>query len=166
VIPFEQHLNRYEGKQPPPLPPPSQKPRNGDLKKAGLAVLGALGLLAVIGQIGISSDNAAEKAAPTCTSDFTKCVDIRDMANHFKEWRHAAFDCKWEADKRAKYGTPEWSSLYTFGKFYNGPITGTATLIDDDVKFQNGFGAMAHSEVHCEYDFRAKKVINVSITQK
>ena len=105
--------------------------------------------------------------APSCKSDFTKCADIRDMANNYGGWSHGEFECKWEADKLAKYGTPEWSWM-TFTKFYNGndPATGTATLIDDDVKFQNGFGAMVHSRVECQYDFRAKKVINVNISAK
>lgn len=159
MMPFEKHLNAYEGKTPPPLPPaaPRKKPSN-----AAVWVIGIVSVLAIIGSIGQKFDNAAETAAPSCKSDFTKCADIREMANNYKDWGLGEIKCKWAADKAAKYGTPEWSWM-TFTKFNNGPITGSATLIDDDVKFQNGFGAMVHSKVYCEYDFRAKKVINVSI---
>jgi hypothetical protein len=160
VIPFEKHLNAYEGKMPPPLPATPRKKASN----AAVWVIGIVSVLAIIGHIGVKSDEAAEQAAPSCKSNFTKCANIREMANNYKDWGLGEIECKWAADKAAKYGTPEWSWM-TFTKFGNGndPVTGSATLIDDDVKFQNGFGAMVHSEVHCEYDFRAKKVINVSI---
>jgi hypothetical protein len=110
---------------------------------------------------------SASQAPPTCKSDWTKCADNRDMANNFDGWFHVKFGCKTAATDRAKYGTPEWPTFF-FSSFYPGTnySTGIVTLIEPDAKFQNGFGAMVHSRVQCEFDLRADKVINVTIAQR
>lgn len=87
------------------------------------------------------------------------------MVNNYKGWFDARYACKLEATDRAKYGTPEWPSFF-FSHFYPGTdfSTGFATLIEPKAKFQNGFGAMAHSQVVCRYDLRTKQVIGVNIS--
>ena len=72
-------------------------------------------------------------------------------------------DCKVEATNQAKFGTPEWPSLY-FSKFHSGTDyrTGNVTLVEPEARFQNGFGAMEHLQVYCRYNLRTKKVISVS----
>jgi hypothetical protein len=43
----------------------------------GVAVIGGLALIIGAGSSGGSKITAAEKANPTCKSDYTKCADIR-----------------------------------------------------------------------------------------
>jgi RNA polymerase subunit RPABC4/transcription elongation factor Spt4 len=115
------------------------------------------------------SASANEKANPTCVSDWTKCKDNSDLANNWKDYHwNVASACKQEADGRAKYGNPKWS-WYSFGSFLPGDSAakkGVISAVDNDVQFQNGFGAYARVKVVCEYDLRQKKVLNVSIIDR
>lgn len=102
-----------------------------------------------------------------CKSDWTKCADNAEIANHYSQWFDAQFACKQAAIKQARYGTPVFPSLYFFSQFYPGTgyvTTGTATLVEPDAQFQNGFGAMVHSRVTCTYDLRAERVVSVNIS--
>jgi hypothetical protein len=40
------------------------------------------------------------------------------------------------------------------------------TLIERDAQFQNGFGAMVHSQVICKYDMKEKTVLDVTISER
>ena len=134
----------------------------------GRNALGLLALFILIPAVmhqGNSTTTKSPEPEPACASDWTKCANVEDMANNFHGWSRAKVDCEWDANKMAKYGTPEWPWI-DFGSFYPGPVTGKATLIEPDAKFQNGFGAMAHTRVVCEYDFRANKVINITLTAR
>jgi len=132
---------------------------------AAVLVLGSI--------IGSNLDGGSKNEAPvsvanSCKADWTKCADNADMANTYKDWFSAKYGCKNAASKLARFGTPEWPWLY-FGTFLKGndyATKGIAVLFEDGAKFQNGFGAMAHVEVRCEYDLRAKKVIDVTISAK
>jgi hypothetical protein len=71
--------------------------------------------------------------------------------------------------KRAQYGDPKFPWLFPFSTFYKGDQylkTGIAILIEKDAQYQNGFGAMVHSEVKCTYDLRAKQVLNIEISPR
>lgn len=109
-----------------------------------------------------------EAAIEACRTDWTKCKDNKDIANHNgMDYAHARSECRHAADQQAKFGTPEWS-WYTFGTFQTGNsalVTGEMILVDRDVKFANGFGAMAHVTVTCLYDLRNKRVIKLEIEQ-
>ena len=63
--------------------------------------------------------------------------------------------------------TPEWPDLM-FARFLPGDDykSGTATLLDQDVKFQNGFSAMVRARVTCLYDLRRAAVISVKINER
>jgi hypothetical protein len=103
-----------------------------------------------------------------CRSDWAKCADNEQLANSYSQWTKAQVACKFEANAQAKYGTPTWPWL-PFGRFYKGKdyvSSGRAVLIEPDAQFQNGFGAMVHSEVTCAYDLRAQRVIDVSISAR
>ena len=107
----------------------------------------------------------ASDPPPTCRTDWHLCSDNSDLVNHYREISKAQVKCKIEAEDRAKFGTPEWPWLY-FSSFQpgdSGKMAGKITLIEDDAKFQNGFGAMARSRVICTYDLNALKVVSVSI---
>jgi hypothetical protein len=76
-----------------------------------------------------------------------------------------------EANARAKYGNPDWGSWLKpdFATFLEGTdyvTSGTAVAIERDVQFQNGFGAMVHTEVRCIYDLRNKRVVRVDISER
>jgi hypothetical protein len=136
-------------------------------KLFGLLVVGLIlysGVLSSTDKQPRAASPAAVPATPSCKSDWTKCTDNSDMANNYGGWFDVKYDCKKQANDLAKYGTPEWPWL-AFSSFYPGTnySTGIVTVIEPDAKFQNGFSAMVRSRVVCEYDLRAKRVINVSI---
>lgn len=130
-------------------------------KKAFGILAGIFGLAVGLGVIG----GIADSSGPLCKLDWTKCTDNKDMANNYRGWVAAVVDCRRETENRARYGTPDWPwpsfSFFQPGSNYN---SGIATLIEPKAKFQNGFGAMAHSRVVCQYDLRTKKVVSVEIS--
>jgi hypothetical protein len=131
----------------------------------GVLILGFLIVVAVMFQGGNS--NNQPNAPPSCKSDWKKCTDNAELVNNYSKWFNAQFECKQQALKQALYGTPIFPSLYFFSNFFPGTnyiTTGTATLIEPDAQFQNGFGAMVHSTVTCTYDLRGERVVNVEIS--
>jgi len=109
-----------------------------------------------------------EAAINACRNDWSKCADNGEIVNKYSDWSMVQVRCKIAADNQARYGDPQWPSGY-FGTYLRGNDyvkTGVAVAIEPDARFQNGFGAMVHSEVICKYDLRAKKVVDVSIAPK
>jgi hypothetical protein len=99
-----------------------------------------------------------------CMTDWTQCTDNMDVANHYKEMSHIRFECKWESNKKVKYGEAKWPWGYSFGSLFVGdsaPKTGLITLVEPDVQMQNKYGAMVHTEVECTYNLKDKKVLSV-----
>jgi len=116
------------------------------------------GLVMLVGCSG--EDNETE-----CESDWSKCADNKELINNYDGMSGAKAGCQIAAEKLAKYGDPEWD-WSKFGKYYNGKEyvnTGKITIVDNRVKFQNGFGAMKKSTVECRYDLKLEKVLNVDI---
>jgi hypothetical protein len=106
---------------------------------------------------------------PSCKTDWTLCIDNSDLENNYLVDSTAPFECKQEAIKRAKYGDPKFPWAYPFSTFYKGDQyskTGIAILVEKEAQYQNGFGAMVHSEVTCTYDLRAKRVLNIEISAR
>lgn len=152
---------------------------NGSRGKGCLIAIGVIFLLAVI--ISISSGDHSSSSSPstsesgaapekdaangTCHDDWTKCKDNGDLVNNYSKWVDVEVGCKIEANDEAKFGTPEWPWL-AFGSYLKGDAyvtSGVAVAIENDAHFQNGFGAMVHSTVVCNYDLRAQKVISINI---
>jgi hypothetical protein len=68
-------------------------------------------------------------------------------------------------ESNVKYGSPEWGRS-KFGKFRVGndfPSTGVIKLVDDEVKIQNMYSAMARSKVVCEYELSSSNVLAIEI---
>ena len=129
----------------------------------------AIGVLIAIGSmVPAPAPGPTQAAALSCKTDWTKCADNADMANNFKGWFDVKYDCWKQAADMAKYGTPEFPSLFYFSSFRPGTdfSTGKVTVIENDAKYQNGFGAMARSRVVCDYDLNTHKVINVKIDSR
>lgn len=100
-----------------------------------------------------------------CRSDWINCKDNSDLVNNYLHDYRAQVDCKNSAQKLAKYGKAKLPWLYPFSTFLVGndyPKTGIVTLIEKEAQYQNEHGAMAHAEVTCTYDLRAKRVISVT----
>jgi hypothetical protein len=116
-----------------------------------------------------SRTNDDPKAKATgCQLDWTKCSDNEDVVNNYGKWSEVEVDCKMQAEKQARYGTPVWPWL-AFGSFYKGTnyvSSGIAVVIEPDAQFQNGFGAMVHSQVECTYDLGARRAISVDISPR
>jgi RNA polymerase subunit RPABC4/transcription elongation factor Spt4 len=101
----------------------------------------------------------------TCKTDWTKCVSNAELVNTYSDWSRVQAACKSAANERVKYGTPVWPWL-AFGSFRAGNnfvTTGSAIAIEPDAQFQNGFGAMVHSQVICFYDLKARRVTDISM---
>jgi hypothetical protein len=134
----------------------------------GVALLGAIVLMWVaVKTTPESTSTASASTAATCVADWSKCTDNSEMANNYKGWTHAHYECKRAAEEQAKYGDPKWPWL-AFGTFYKGDDyvkTGIGRLVEPKAQFQNGFGAWARVEVVCSYDLRADKVQRVLINE-
>lgn len=118
----------------------------------------------MVGRLSHVGDVTA--TAPSCKTDWSLCTDNLDLANNYLVNSTAPFECKQEAIARAKYGDPKFPWAYPFSTFHVGdqyPKTGIAILIEKEAQYQNGFGAMVHSEVTCTYDLRAKRVVDINI---
>ena len=106
--------------------------------------------------------NIAERKA--CQTDWTKCTSQEQLIEDYRNISSIRSLCKREANKRAKYET-DWSWI-PFGSYYpneNSVQTGKLTLVDNEVKFQNGFGAFVKTKITCDYDLKADKLLYVNI---
>jgi hypothetical protein len=117
------------------------------MKKFLLIVFGIVGFIIFAGHTLVQQDRAREQANPTCKSDWEKCKDNSDLANHWEGFSGAQVDCQYATNDRAKYDTPKYTSGYPgyFSSFRDGDSaikTGKMLVIDKDVKMQNGFGAV------------------------
>lgn len=137
-----------------------------DKKAAGIGCL-AVAVLIIGFLIWAANEGAkiekAEKANPTCISDYTKCKDDDDLIEHHetKDGFSMSIACESEAKNLAKYGTPKFS-FPPFPRYFKGQlyiVTGRATLLDDDAQFQNGFGAYENVMARCQYDLKTDRAI-------
>lgn len=112
---------------------------------------------------------APAKTESPCVNDWARCSDNADIANNYRELRYVRRECRDRAAKLARFGTPEIPRWSPFETYYVGDAwlkSGVARLIETDAKFQNGYGAMAHVYLFCDYDLRAKTITNVESVQK
>lgn len=103
-----------------------------------------------------------------CTKIWQACEDNADMANNYDGWIDAAVDCEIATENQARYGEPDWGGFFrvSFGSYLTGDSyinNGIATLIESNVKLQNGFGAMVRSRVKCRYDLENEAVLSISV---
>ena len=118
-----------------------------------------------IGSSDSDSGGATEASSNPCTSDWRKCEDNSDLINNYNGMVSAKTDCQLAADDRAKYGDPDWPWVI-FGKYKGGEDyvkTGKILIVEDDVKFENGFGAMRKTTVACRYNLKTKTVMRIGI---
>lgn len=108
-----------------------------------------------------------------CHTSWKDCKDNEELANHNDhEYFRARFDCREAANKMAKYGTPDWGEgwfQFPFTSYLPGDSaaeTGKMILLENNAKFSNGFGAMAHVRVICVYNFNTKSVEDVEIPEQ
>ena len=133
-----------------------------------LKILGVISFCIFVSVVVAKSIGPPESKATEapCVSDWTKCTDNMDVANHYKDMRRLRQDCKWEVNKKVKYGEAKWPWGYAFGSLYVGDSalkTGIITLVEPDVQLQNQFGAMVHSEVDCTYNLKENKITSTWI---
>lgn len=111
----------------------------------------------------------AEKANPTCVSDYTKCKNNQELVEKHKNKDHISLpvECEAAAKRFAKYGEPNFPFI-PFGQYFYGSSyidNGKAILIEDGATFKNGFGADEHVTVRCEYDLK-NDIADVTIIPK
>ncbi len=137
----------------------------GKYNWAPVVVLVGIAGIMVAGKNSTASVVSVDSAKPvqeehSCKTDWKRCKDNSDLANNYSEYTDARTSCEIAANTKAKFGDPEWSWV-PFGKFIPGNSIinlHNILMIDDSVKFQNEYGAMAHVSVNCLYNFETKKV--------
>jgi hypothetical protein len=138
----------------------------GMIAVSGLVVLfvgGAGAKLSKPDQQDKSDSN--DQAFVACKKDWRQCKDNGEVvSHHFATWEISKA-CVAAANRTAKFGTPQWN-IISFGHYYTGDDyvkTGVAVFMEDDVQFQNAFGAMQHVEVTCTYDLEHDAVTKISV---
>jgi hypothetical protein len=132
----------------------------GGLAIAGLIAMGAAGNAP-------SREDVAEKANPTCKSDWKLCKSNLEVILTYK-YGHSwpQHQCLEAAKRSAKFGTPvfpDWWKAFDKLALQQPAELGTVRLLEDDAQYQNGFGAMAHVQVVCDYSFASDNVVNIQI---
>lgn len=128
-----------------------------------------IGLVAIVGVAGLINyiNKASEPAAITeCRSDWKKCTTGDDILRHYKSQHGTgaklAFECQWEAKKRARYGEPQWPDRPFIEGFLD-KNNGIVILTEDDAKFQNGFGVYGKTRVLCTFDLNQDRVTDIQL---
>lgn len=107
----------------------------------------------------------AERALVACRKDYTQCRTQEELYNNF-DLIPARVACKSEAKGRANYGDPDFpGSSFVDGYFpsQNTAKTGVITLVENEARFQNAFGAMRRVSIKCTYDLKAEKLLYLNI---
>jgi len=151
-----------EPPMPPRLPPMAPPRKKSNRPPVGFFVFA--GIIIAVGATVIAKLDREDKKPPSCATEWSLCATNADMANQYRDWTMAQVLCKSAATGQARYGSPSFPWL-SFSSFLKGTTykSGIATLIEPDAQFPNGFGAMVHSQVSCQYDLVAKRVLNVTI---
>ncbi len=147
---------------PPPIPKTAisseaRKPQSAVAIGCGIVLL-ALAVLVIWAANEGRNLMEAEKANPTCVSDYAKCADNEELVNKHQSRDHVSIsiECAQEAKKIARYGTPELPFL-AFHRYSTGRAfidSGTATLIEPDASYKNGFNASQNVTAICTYNLR------------
>lgn len=93
-----------------------------------------------------------------CKTDWSACTTTEMLIENYSEVSQIQKKCEKATGMLAKW---DYQFTYTpaYSSYYNSPSDlkeGKLRLIDDDVKFQNGFGAWRRISVVCYYDLKAK----------
>jgi hypothetical protein len=105
-------------------------------------------------------EEAARRIISACSSDYTKCLNNEDLINNYSGMPGAKAACQIETEKLTKWGSPQWD-WSKFGTFYTGTdyvSSGVIRIVDNNVKFQNGYGAYGKVQIECHYDLKSKQI--------
>ncbi|HEY9211765.1 MAG TPA: hypothetical protein VIQ29_02800 [Ancylobacter sp.] len=104
----------------------------------------------------------------TCRNDYTTCVSQEGLVDTYKEMTEARVSCKRAARKLAHYSDPDLP-FYSFESYFpyeNSAKSGKISLIENNARFQNGFGSMEHVELKCAYDLKTREVLEIFASEK
>lgn len=125
-----------------------------------ILILFCIGLIFVIASqdnsvSGTNQDNTG------CETDWQACTSKQDLLNNYANMSYISTVCANESEKLAKYQakfpTFSFHAVSKHGTMANGKLW----FIEDDAKFQNGFGAWKRKKVACHYNLRRDEVITV-----
>ncbi|CAA0112396.1 Uncharacterised protein [Starkeya nomas] len=99
-----------------------------------------------------------------CHHDYTKCTWQEQLVTKYKRIEEARADCVEVAKKLARYGDAQFPDMPFQGYLPNEKSvdTGKLSLIENDARYQNGFGAWQHVTLTCLYDLDAREVVEVT----
>ena len=110
MIPFEDHLKRYEGKTPPPIPTnPPPLPRKKESYTA-IWIIGIVSVLAIVGSIGEKSEKKTIATAPTSeakeTPEPVRPAAGQEVSEEYFKWINGkmGFACQ-QAGSRGVFST-------------------------------------------------------------
>jgi len=119
---------------------------------------------------GSSGDSEQDKANANenpCVSNWRKCDDTSDLVENNDHIKMARQRCESAAARQANYGEPEFP-FFSFTSYYSDEKAiekGKVTLLEDQAKFENQYGAMAKVEARCIYDLESKSVVSFDINR-
>ncbi len=137
--------------------PPSALLQESSAPVAGIAVQTATSVTSAAG--------VRTNPKVNCTAHYTDCKDNSDLVNNYGKIGEIQAACQYATNDHVRYGNPDWPWL-PFDSFFAGKDdvqTGVVRLLETNVQIQNGFGAMAHSRVVCDYDLRTGTVVLLNI---
>jgi hypothetical protein len=138
----------------------------------GYSTLGVVALvaLAVFAHSFVPPKDASKHAPPKnemWEADWTKCANNAEVVHSYKGWVDVQVACRIGAIEAAKYSTPTWPFV-PFQSFNEGKAyveSGLVVAIEPDAKFPSATGTLVRSRVTCTYDLRARRVVNVAVSE-
>jgi len=134
------------------------------LMPIGLSI--GLGAWLSYSEPGMSS--AAEEERATCRNDYTACASQEELVDTYPDMTEAHTSCKRAARKLSSYGDADlpFFSFESYFPYENSAKSGKISLIENNARFQNEFGAMEHVKLKCAYDLKTKKVLEIFASKK
>jgi len=116
---------------------------------------------------GDGGEGSREKSANSnnCVSDWRKCNNTSELVENNDQITMAQQRCETAADRQANYGEPEFPFI-AFSSYLPDEEAfekGKVTLLEDQAKFENQYGAMTKVEARCVYDLKSKSVVSFEI---
>ncbi|ADH91576.1 hypothetical protein Snov_4311 [Ancylobacter novellus DSM 506] len=127
-----------------------------------------LGLMVLVGA-GWKHDARPVAAPPhgsdeACRKDYKSCASQEQLVDIYEGMTQAQTSCKRAARKLARFGDAD-IPFFAFGTYF--PYEGSAksgkiSLIEEDARFQNVYGAMQRVKLKCYYDLETREVVEVT----
>jgi len=134
--------------------------------------MAAITLFIVLGSWWLNSKptliSVAREEIATCRNDYIACASQEELVDTYQDMTEAHTSCKRAARKLSRYGDADlpFFSFESYFPYENSAKSGKISLIENNARFQNEFGAMEHVKLKCAYDLKTKKVLEIFASKK